>query len=195
MAIAAALFLLGRRRLGERASALIRAGLVPVLTVILTIGFGDPRELGKALDNLRAGYVRTIDVRRPAMDPALVQLLESSGIDHKAPMIYLDRDHMPARPRDAVGAYRATDPPYWMPANSFILFDPLPPERRLAYLRRFAERRPMGGWLASSKFKQEPRYYQWFVEEVCRTHEMVEHLENNRWWLLRLEPKGRPTRR
>lgn len=149
-----ALVLLIHDRYGSRdaGSALIRTSFVPVLTVVLTAGWGNRIALGNAAASLRAGYTPAVERKLPRMNPALVRLMRSADIGHRAPLIYYDENLLPAWPVEGEGNNRvASQPRFWLPVSPFALLIPLPPERRAVYHVRFAARARSSGWLIEAK--------------------------------------------
>jgi hypothetical protein len=184
-AIAAALHLLGRPGL---ATASLRAGLVPVLTVLLTAGFGSRALLSDHLATLGAGYVRKLERRVIAMDGALAGLLRSAGVRPDDPIALADYDRLPARPYGPTGQRRQATYRAWLPTAPFTLLKLLPVERQKVYVARFASRARLGGWLIQDKLRDEP-YFAEILGGLERTHARAESFADARWQLTRYVPR------
>jgi hypothetical protein len=180
-AIAAALHLLGR---SGKAAAPLRAALVPVLTVLLTAGFGSPTLLSDDLATLRSGYVHNLDRRVMVMDESLAGLLRSAGVRRDDPIVLAASARLPARPHGPGGQSRQATYRTWLPTDPFVLLAPLPVERQKVYIARFAARARMGGWLIREKSRDQS-YFAEVLGGLERTHVQAESFENARWQLTR----------
>jgi hypothetical protein len=187
-AAAAALHLLGRT---GRTGAPLRAGLVPILTVLLTAGFGSRALLLDDLATLGRGYVCDLESRVKVMDRALSRLLDSAGVRRDDPIALANFERLPARPYGPSGQRRQATYRTWLPTAPFTLLAPLPVERQKVYVARFTARARMGGWLIRYKLdKLEDRSY--FAEVLGgleRTHVPTESYEDARWRLTRYVPR------
>jgi hypothetical protein len=192
--LAVALVLMAREPDLRRVGGPIRAGLIPVLTVLITITFGNGERLPDWGPALRRGYVRSVDRLMAPMDPGLAALLRGAGVRPRDPIQFLDNrggdwtgNALPLWP--AAGARR---PGWyqraWTPALPFTLFAPLTADRRAIYMRRFAERRGLGGWLVESRLTPAPAAYPDFFAALARTHRPVAAFEDGAWRLTRYEP-------
>ncbi|HKR02240.1 MAG TPA: hypothetical protein VJT09_16300, partial [Pyrinomonadaceae bacterium] len=75
----------------------------------------------------------------------------------------------------------------WLPTTPFVLFAPLPEERRQIYMARFAERARLGGWLIQNRREAPYTSSRWFYEQVTRTHTPTKTFENEDWQVIWFE--------
>jgi len=143
LAIAAVLFVLDRERPRDLGARAIRFALVAPLTVLIAITVGNGPALSALAGLIRAGYTSNIPGARPTLSPSALALLAEAHVSPSDPMVYEGLELMPEWP----GAQANTIPSTrWYPANPSILLVPIPPARRLVYLDRFVQRRPLTGW-------------------------------------------------
>src|SRR5262249_55988786 len=142
-----ALLLLRRLRVPDRSATLFRSSLVPVLTVLLTIAFGNREWLPYSLATLRRGYVKDVEARLPDMDRELPAALERAGVAPADPIEAADYNLPPARRAGAQGGRRRVEQRAWLPTHPYVLFSVLPEHRRRAYFARFVERTRGEGWI------------------------------------------------
>jgi hypothetical protein len=187
--IATTLHLHARERRNDRSSVLIRAALVPVLTVLLTAAFGDRGADQKWLTTVKRGYIRAIEPRIPPLDPALAQLMVAAKIGRDDPVAFMNLNHPGAR-RDGwngnkqLDSYRA-----WLPTTPCSLYLPLREDRKRVYLARFVARSRSDGWLVQRKDDVDPSF-SWIPAEISKTHEPAATHEDARWRLTRFVLKN-----
>jgi hypothetical protein len=184
------LYLLGQRRWAARPFFLIRMGLVPVFTVVLTASFGNQAGVRHQMAALQEGYIRHLAQRLPVLPASPVSLLEGAHVRPEDPILFFDwtQGLLPLRPgEDAAGSTLAGAPRTWLPVAPAILLLPLPTDRQACYLSRFAERVHQGGWLLESRATSLPPY----LEEGLQAYTTVKEFENADWRLRWFEPKGK----
>ncbi len=204
--IALTLYLLANaHRQTEWWATLVKMSFVPVLTILLTATFGNASFLGLYLSSPKLTYERNIDTHLPLIDPSLQELLNTAGVKADDPIIYsavrvkaiepladgLSHDHgvlLPAWPinsgQQLISTYRA-----WLPTTPFVLFAPLPEERRQTYMRRFTARTRLSGWLIQNRKEASYTSSRWFYNQIIRTHTPTKVFENNDWQVIWFEFK------
>ncbi|HUQ34113.1 MAG TPA: hypothetical protein VM095_18470 [Pyrinomonadaceae bacterium] len=199
------LFIVAAHRQSERWAALVKMSFVPILTIILTATFGNASFLGLYLSSPKLGYERDIDSHLPVIDPALQDLLKMAEVKTDDAIVYsavrvkavepladgLSHDHgvlLPAWPveegRQLLSSHRA-----WLPTTPFVLFAPLPLERRQLYMARFTARRRLSGWLIQNRKEASYTSSAWFYDQLLRTHTPTKTFENNDWQVIWFERK------
>jgi acetyl esterase/lipase len=191
VAIAAAVSLLDRLGSAGGSPPLLRAAIMPLLIVILTLGFGNERHLVDWGLSLKRGYINSVEHTLPIMDPELVRLLIRAGVQTNDPVCFADRsilqNAMPVRPRP--DSFRWVQKA-WVPTVPFSLFAPLPESRARCYVSRFIERAPQCGWLVEPNLNcGPPDPLRWFYEEIARTHQLKKALDTQFWSVSRYEPR------
>jgi hypothetical protein len=196
-AVGVALFLLTRNREGRAKALLIRAGLVPVLTVVITAGFGNPAVMESYAETLRAGPPKRVAQLFPPVDASLASLLDSAPVRRGDPVaaVLSETDFqlqnlLPALGRkhgrpSVVGGMR----PAWLPTSPLVLIAPLPRERTRTYLARFRARDRRSGWLVRPNQAPDPSF-EWFYEELKATHTPGRVLQNDQWQLIWYERRA-----
>jgi hypothetical protein len=204
LAVGVILYLLATHKLADWWARLIRMSLVPVLTMLLTITFGNASFLGLYLAAPKIGYEANINSHLPVLDSSLMELLKTAQIKPADPVIYsairfkavepaadgLKHDGgvmPPAWPID--GGEFSTSYRAWLPTVPFVLFDPLPAERKQVYMARFAARRRLSGWLIQNKREAPYTASAWFYDQITRTHAPTKMFENEDWQLIWFEPR------
>ncbi len=193
--LAAALVVIARNPSLRRASTPIRASVIPMLAVLIAVGFSNPQTLGHWGHALRQGYVASVDRLIAPVDPSLAGLVRRAGLDADDPIVYLNHDGgkwsltpLPLLPGSDGGQPRWRNRA-WTPALPFVLFVTLPEDKPDIYMRRFVRRVRTGGWLIESKRRPAAEKYPWFYAALGRTHTPVETIENADWRLTRFEPR------
>jgi hypothetical protein len=195
------LFVIGRERALCRLDVPIRASMIPIVVVLLTIGFANGERLGDWARAMRRGYVRSVDRLMPPMDPSLAQLLERAGVGSRDAITYIDNRRAwlnsgplplwPAHDRRvakrALWRNRA-----WTPGVPFVLFITLPKDRPELYITRFAERAKLGGWLIEARDAPKGLQFPWFHAALRRDYVPVDFYQDTTWKLTRYEWRGRP---
>jgi hypothetical protein len=197
------LYLLATHRQTGWWATLVKLSFVPVLTILLTATFGNASFLGLYLSSPKLIYERNIETHLPLIDPSLQELLNSAGVKTDDPIVYsavrvkaiepladgLSHDHgvlMPAWPIDngqqLISTYKA-----WLPTTPFVLFAPLPEERRQTYMKRFTARTRLSGWLIQNRKEAPYTSSQWFYNQITRTHTPAKVFENNDWQVIWFE--------
>jgi hypothetical protein len=191
--VIAVTLLCGRRCLPEGSMALVKASFVPVLSVLLTVSYGQPRSVTHFAANFECnpGYA---DRLIPPLDPSLQRLYESTGVRPTDPTVHCGRDFGPAPP--GVSPDSGMLPRAWLPIMPFTVYTPLTSARSKVYLERFTSRRPSSGWLLQHKQADfQPitaRESTWFNEQLRTTHRATRSFENARWRLTWYEFRSGP---
>jgi hypothetical protein len=188
LAVGLVAHVLARTSMAPRTSALLRAGLAPVLVALLTLGFGNAGRTPDWYGAIRSGYVRKIERRLPVMDDSLRELLLSARVNDGDPIVYIDDSIYlnPVPRRRPESRWRGRT---WLPTQPLALHLPLPADRSQAYMARFTARTGAGGWLIQPRALPAGRDLSWFFEGVVRTHERTRTFENASWVLSWYEPK------
>jgi hypothetical protein len=195
------LYLLARQK--EWWARLVRMSFVPFLTIILTVTFGNAAFLRLYLSSPEIGFVKNIDTHLPLIDPSLRELLSTAQVKANDPIVYsavrvravepladgLSHDHgvlLPAWPtsdnRQVLSSYRA-----WLPTTPFVLFAPLPEERRQVYMERFIARTHLSGWLIQNRKEASYTSSSWFYNQIIKTHTPTKRFENDDWQIIWFE--------
>jgi hypothetical protein len=187
LAIGLTVYLLARHREDGPSSALVRASLVPVLTVLLVATFGAGGNLSSYVSTTLGGYEQGLDERIPRFDPSLSRLLVEAGVRPDDPISYagasVDREKSLRAWPTGDEAELVSSPRAWLPSTPYFLFLPLEEERRQTYMSRFAERTRTGGWLIERTAAQPYTASPWFSEQILRTHRPTRVVENKKWRL------------
>lgn len=199
------LFLLATHRQTDWWATLVKMSFVPVLTILLTVTFGNGSFLGLYLSSPKLTYERNIDTHLPLIDPSLQELLNTAGVKADDPIVYsavrvkaiepladgLSHDHgvlLPAWPindgQQLISTYRA-----WLPTTPFVLFAPLSEERRQTYMQRFTARTRLSGWLIQNRKEASYTSSGWFYNQIIRTHTPTKVFENDDWQVIWFEFK------
>lgn len=183
---------------------LIKMSFVPILTVLLTVTLGNASFLGLYLSSPKLGYERDINSHLPKLDPSLFELLQTAQVKITDPIIYsairvraiepaadgLKHDGGVMPPAWPLGDSQAfASYQTWLPTMPFVLFDPLPVERKQVYMARFAARRRLSGWLIQNKREAPYTASTWFYNQLSRTHTPSKMFENNDWQVIWFEFK------
>jgi hypothetical protein len=194
-ALGLALFV-GSRRRGEQSASWIvsfdiaRLACVPLIVVLLTAAFSNAEALTRYVRSARLGYIRSVDRLLPTADPSLAGLTASAGVRPTDPILFVDDTKMGnCLPRLWSADRGPSLPSAWLPASPPALFLPLTPERGALYVARFAQRRPMSGWLLEPTGSNQS--FAWLVAEVQRTHVPTRTTRNAHWQLTWYEPRAR----
>lgn len=126
----------------------------------------------------------SLSVQVPAMDSSLAALALQAGMSPADPVFFTSdgRYLMPRWPvADQTGDL--TNERAWMP-KPYEMISTLPPERRDAYMERFAARIGSGGWLIQKKSEVNPGYES-VVRVIERRFAPVETFENDVWLVRR----------
>lgn len=199
------LYLLATYKQTDWWATLVKMSFVPILTVLLTVTFGNASFLGLYLSSPKLTYERNIDTHLPLIDSSLQELLNTAGVKPEGPIVYsavrvksiepladgLSHDHgvlLPAWPIDGgqqlISTYRA-----WLPTTPFVLFAPLPEERRQTYMRRFIARVRLSGWLIQNRKEASYTSSAWFYNQIIKTHAPTKVFENDDWQVIWFEFK------
>lgn len=200
--IAVALLIMSKLPLGRSVTIPIKAAFVPILSLILTLGFGNRDHLPDWIQPLRRGYVRRIENLLPVVPPSLQSLLDEAGVRLYDPIVYIQKDSPGKGFFDGLGIVpvrrgrdeRGLNPPWtcqaWLPTTPLELFVPLPESRSRAYMARFVARTASGGWLLEPK-PASAHVSPWFFDELARTHTPVRSFENLEWRITWYQPRER----
>lgn len=171
----------------------LRLALMPILVVLLTMGFGNRDRLPDWTATLRRGYVRRVERLLPMMDPALKSLLDQARVRSTDRISYIDVEplyvlnHLPVWPTRDFRRIKWRNRS-WLPTMPYALLLTLPEERGRLYIRRFAARVQSGGWLIRPK-KFPPIFMPWFFDALSRSYIPAQSFENEAWTLTRYEPR------
>ncbi|WP_169977523.1 hypothetical protein [Tautonia rosea] len=196
----AVLWGLPSRDRGRRRGAVdpARASVIPVLTMLMLIGFGNAECLRPWGPALRRGYIASVDRLMPTMNPDLAQLLARANLGPDDPITYLDNRNgpwefgplgvWPPADRTRLSEIRWRNRS-WTPALPVLNFSPLANDRPALYMERFARRSQLGGWLIESKKTDARQLLPWFYQALDQTHVATDRVENEFWRLVRYEPR------
>ncbi|HEX8143156.1 MAG TPA: hypothetical protein VF553_11215 [Pyrinomonadaceae bacterium] len=182
--------LLSRERRDEWWAMLVKASLVPLLTIVLVSVFANKGAVTELLFAQQASYVQ-IERLIPISDPGLDNLLNSAEIKPDAPLVYVGPNEVlilsawtfvQGDQREVLTTYKS-----WLPVPVYSL-GPLPEERRKVYMSRFASRIGAGGWLIEHK-RPEP-LFPWFSEYLKLHYTPGRTFENDAWRLTWYDYKG-----
>jgi hypothetical protein len=198
MCAAAALKVMARGPIFGRVAGPVRASLIPILVVLLTMSWGNDERMKDWAHALRRGYVRSVDRLMATMDPELVRLLARAQVRAEEPIVYLEAGRpwtlapLPLWPEPERGKRRHAHwrNRAWMPSMPFVLFVTIPQDKRALYMHRFADRTQLGGWLIESKKTSTRTDFPWFFEIVSDTHRATTSIEETNWRLTRFEPRA-----
>lgn len=137
-------------------------------------------------------YDRQINSQLPVMDESLRDLLVEAQVGMDDPIVYVGHRTfgviLPARPVTADSGIHYLSPPQtWLPTMPFMLFAPLPDERKELYMSRFTERARLSGWLIQSKKEAPYTSVAWFSGQLQKTHTPTKLFENADWRLIWFE--------
>jgi hypothetical protein len=201
--IGVALYLLAAHRQTDWWATMVKMSFVPILTILLTVTFGNASSLGGYLSSPKLVYESNIESHLPLIDPSLQELLQTAQVKADDPIVYsavrikanepladgLSHDHgvlLPAWPIDngqqLLSTYKA-----WLPTTPFVLFVPLPEERRQTYMRRFIARTRLSGWLIQNRKEAPYTSSKWFYEQIIKTHTPTKTFENEDWQVIWFE--------
>jgi hypothetical protein len=195
LAIGLTIYLLVRHREDGPSTALVRASLVPVLTILLAATLGAGGNLGSYVSTSLGGYESELDERIPRFDPSLSRLLAKAGVRPDDPISYaggsVEREKSLLAWPTGGEAGLVSPPRAWLPSSPYFLFQPLEEERRQTYMSRFAERTHLSGWLIERTAAEPYTASPWFSEQILRTHRPTKVVENKKWRLTCFEYTGR----
>ena len=189
-AIAVVLLVIARLERANDWVRLARASLVPLLTVLLTMGFGDFKKLPWV--SLSAMF-QPVEGLRPQVEEPVVQILRRAGVDAQDSLAYAARmgDVLRIVPAAADGARSITTTRAWLPWNPWHAAAHLPEERKTVYTVRFIQRARSGGWLLLPMELAEQEYLAWLFRELEHTHTRTAVVQGEGFELFRFEFKGR----
>lgn len=188
--LAAGTHLLREHGRGGVASS-INAALIPLFSVLLTLGFGNLAPLRRLAGELGKGYVHNIDRLLRDADPSLQMLVSRAGLSIDDRITYLDTTPNgnpvpPLRLASPDGLRRVTMAAAWLPSPLTLLV-PLPANRATTYVSRFAAQRPGGGWLIQPKAGTDISRLEWLPKWLGDTHVPKGSLDNSEWRLTRID--------
>ena len=119
----------GRHPIENNWVRLARASLVPLLTVLLTMGFGDFKKLPWVSPS---AMFQPIEGLRPQVEEPVVQVLRKAGVDAQDPLAYAASygDVLRIVPAEGDGIGPITATRAWLPWNPWHAADHLPEERK-----------------------------------------------------------------
>jgi hypothetical protein len=181
--IALSIYLLDRIEEFNKSVLLMRISVIPVLTVLLTLGFGNRAGIEKYCAYLKNGYCKDVRKLLPTMDRSLVDLLNSANARPEDATIWLNASELSVLPfnypfRDEEGNVVRNNRA-WLPVSPYILFWPLSLDRSQLYISRFASRSCLSGWLVESKVIHPDM--PWLFEQLGVTHTAINTYENAEW--------------
>lgn len=190
-ALAVVLLTIVHHRISDAWAELARAGLVPLLAVLLTIGFGAFTKL--PWGNPATMFV-SIDRLRPQLDEPAQEALRQAGVRADDPLVYAEHGGalLPVWPlvREGGAPVLVTSPRAWLPWLPWHVNEHLPEERRATYTARFVARARAGGYLLRGAEASDD-YLAWLFEVLGRTHVQTALTQVERVEVLRFEPKPR----
>ncbi|HEX8923094.1 MAG TPA: hypothetical protein VF766_16590, partial [Pyrinomonadaceae bacterium] len=189
-AIGLVLYLLVRERREGWWTMLVKAGFVPILTVVLVAVFANKVAVTDYLFTPQASYVQ-VEKLIPLSDVRLDLLLNSAQVKPDDPMVYIGPNEVfilsawtfeQGDRKEVLTTYKS-----WMPVPLYSLA-PLPEERRIIYLSRFSNRVRTGGWLI--EYKGDAPVHPWFSEYLRLHYTTGRSFENATWRLTWYDYKG-----
>jgi hypothetical protein len=176
-------------RLRHPTAALIRAVVLPLVTIILSAAYANRTGLESLIKSLRE-CPADISTLMPAPPDSLRELAETAGVEPADPVVYIDDRVHPnlLAPRPLVG-----DPTpllehrTWLPTAPLVLYQPLPAERQRLYLERFTARTALGGWLIEP-VKPSVVPLGWLREHLRQHHRPTQRYQNAEWIITWYEP-------
>lgn len=190
-AIGLTLYLLASERVGRWWATILKAGLVPILTVVLVAVFANKVAVTDYLFTPQASYVR-IERLIPLSSVELDLLLNSAQVKPDDPMLYIGPNEVfilsawtfrQGEYSEVLTTYKS-----WMPEPLYSLV-PLPEERRMVYLSRFSNRMRTGGWLIEYK-REGPPLYPWLAQYLTLHYSPGRSFESDHWRLTWYDYKG-----
>jgi hypothetical protein len=199
-----------RHRVGDWV-VIVRAALVPLLTLLLASPLAaivaSPLAVVDAAASLRATAANGFAVEPliPDADPSLQALMSEVGIGAEDAVSFqgswLGNLMQPWRPAGDPAADRIITTRDWLPGHPYVSLRYLPEGRGPTYMRRFIDRTQRGGWFIQHKtgetakppdqhefvYGREP----WFFPVLGETHVPTRILENDEWQLVWFEYVGR----
>jgi len=159
-ALAVMLVLMARRR-AEGWDAIVRAGIAPLLVIVLASPFAavidEPLAVGEAAASLastaRDGFA--VEPLMPEADPALQTLMAEAGVRPSDPIVffgdYLGNLLQPWTPGGEPDGERIIVTRHWLPGHPSLALRWIPPGRGAVYTSRFIARARLGGWMIQRK--------------------------------------------
>lgn len=184
------LYLLARERRNDWWASLVKASFVPILTIVLVAVFANKHAVTDYLFAPQASYVQT-ERLIPISDPGIDNLLNSAGVKPDTPLVYVGPNEVlilsawtfnEGDRKEVLTTYRS-----WLPVPVYSLA-PLPEERRMVYMSRFANRTGTGGWLI--EYKMDKPLFPWFSEFLKLHYTPGRTVENDHWRLTWYDYKG-----
>jgi hypothetical protein len=188
VAMAIACGVLSRERNAGRLGGVLRLSFIPILTMLLTIAFGNEERSPVVLSTMRRGYIRDIDRLLPQVDESAAWLLRTASVTEGDPILLM---HHVNNQCNCVAARWVTDQPChqarrvtvnqaWLPLTPYSLSLPLSKERARIYMSRFMSRTRMSGWLLYTRVDPARA---WFFDELQHSHAAVKTFEHGEWKL------------
>ena len=188
-AVAVVLLVIARHQNSDDWVRLARASLVPLLTVLLTMGLGDFKKLPWASPS---AMFQPIEGLRPQVEEPVTQVLRKAGVNAQHPLAYAvhggDLLRIVPAAGDGTGPITATRA--WLPWNPWHATDHLPEERKAVYTARFIQRARSGGWLLLPTGLAEREYLAWLFRRLEQTHTRTAVIHGEGFELFRFEFKG-----
>lgn len=171
----------------------LKAGVIPLITILMTLTYANIPELSYYVHAMRTEpfLARDVTAGLPYVEPSLEELLQAAAVGANDPILY-------------AGANQGDMMPVWTPAGSDIpvtvsrqwLAGPpsimafRPDDRKQAFVQRSAEQRPGGGWLIERLDRKDLDITvdSWFFEEVNKTYIPLKAAANESWQIVRYEP-------
>ncbi len=174
-----------------------RAVVLPALVLTALAFVGRPTLIANTVEALRqpsSWRMADIDAGLPDLDPELAALLAGAGAAPGDPVLAVTRPFsvIETAPPASAGAPRMVTS--LTPALPAGLMGVLAPERRQAYMQRWADRHPRAGWVIQRKQGRQVDYQYledtdpWFWEQLFRTHVPTRAWASEHWDLLWVEP-------
>jgi hypothetical protein len=189
-AVAVVLLVIARHENSDDWARRARASLVSLLTVLLTMGFGDFKKLPLASPST---MFQPIEGLRPQVDESVAQVLRKAGVNAQHPLAYAayGGDVLRIVPAAGDGTGPITATRAWLPWNPWHAADHLPEERKRVYTARFIERARSDGWLLLPTGLAEQEYLAWLFRELEQTHTRTAVVQGEKFELFRFQLKAR----
>jgi hypothetical protein len=172
----------------------LRMSSVPIIAVTLAVSavYTKPVELVRAKPRAH----RDVDVRLPRADAGLIELIARARIQPTDPVALVDMDTrrgsflMPAWQALGRGPVE-TSSASWLP-KPLMMVEILPEARRREYMRRFADRMRLGGWLIVRRDVHKCRLSAWRSLRAALAESYVprRRLANAMWRAVWYEPRA-----
>jgi len=196
------LVLMARQQRPEGWHAVVRAGMAPLLVIVLASPFAAVVNNPLAVQDVAASLASTardgfaVEPLLPDADPSLQALMAEAGVRPGDPIVffgdYLGNLLQPWIASSDTEGERVIVTPHWLPGHPSLALRWIPPGRGAVYTSRFIERTQLSGWMIQRKTGlgsgpdlnafvsgREP----WLFDLLHRTHVPTSVHENADWQL------------